>query len=65
MQRLSVAFFHNPDFDAEIRCIDPSAAALYEPVQFGEYYLSKHLKVQHMSTSAATAPSTQSQPRSN
>lgn len=65
VQRLSVAFFHNPDFDAEIRCIDPNAAALYEPVRFGEYYLGKHLKVQHMSTTMAPAPSTESQPRSN
>ena len=48
LQRLSVAFFHNPDFDAEIRCIDPHAAALYEPVQFGAYYLGKHLKAQNM-----------------
>lgn len=52
-QRLSVAFFHNPNFDAEIRCIDPHAAAKYPPVIFGEYYLSKHLKAQNMKATAA------------
>lgn len=64
-QRLSVAFFHNPDFDAEIRCIDPGAEALYAPIEFGEYYLSKHLKAQHMNAAVAAALSTKSQPRSS
>lgn len=54
-QRLSVAFFHNPNFDAEIRCIDPDGAAKYPPVVFGEYYLGKHLKAQNMTTATAAA----------
>jgi isopenicillin N synthase-like dioxygenase len=51
--RFSVAFFHNPNFDAEIKCIDPDAPAKYEPVIFGEYYMGKHLKAQNMSKTAA------------
>jgi isopenicillin N synthase-like dioxygenase len=51
--RLSIPFFHNPNVDAEIRCIrafyGTDEAEKYPPVRFGEYYLSKHLKAQHMS----------------
>lgn len=47
-QRLSIAFFHNPNFDAEIRCIDPDGVAKYPPVVFGDYYLDKHMKAQNM-----------------
>lgn len=50
--RLSIPFFHNPNFDAEIRCIrafyGKDEAEKYPPVQWGEYYLSKHMKAQHM-----------------
>ncbi len=48
IERVSVPFFHNPNFDAEIRCLDPDAAAKYEPVVFGEFFLGKHLKAQKM-----------------
>ncbi len=51
--RFSVAFFHNPNFDAEIRCIDPSAPTKYEPMPFGELFLGKHLKTQNMTKSEA------------
>jgi isopenicillin N synthase-like dioxygenase len=48
--RLTLVFFHNPNCDAEIRCIDPNAPAKYEPVRFGDYYLGKHMKAQHLTT---------------
>jgi len=55
--RLSIPFFHNPNVDAEIRCIrafyGAGQAEKYPPVRFGEYYLSKHMKAQHMSVTAA------------
>ena len=50
VQRLTLVFFQNPNCDAEIRCIDPDAPAKYEPVRFGEYYLGKHMKAQHLTT---------------
>jgi len=57
--RLSIPFFHNPNVDAEIRCIrgfyGKDDAEKYPPVRFGEYYLSKHLKAQHMSLDKAAA----------
>lgn len=50
--RLSIPFFHNPNVDAEIRCVrafyGKDEPEKYPPVRFGEYYLSKHLKAQHM-----------------
>ncbi|WP_395346620.1 isopenicillin N synthase family dioxygenase [Variovorax sp. UC122_21] len=51
--RFSVAFFHNPNFDAEIRCIDANAPSKYEAVQFGAYYMGKHLKAQNMTKATA------------
>lgn len=50
MQRLTLVYFQNPNCDAEIRCIDPTAPAKYAPVRFGDYYLSKHMKAQHLTT---------------
>ena len=49
-QRLTIVFFHNPNCDAEIRCIDPDAPARHAPVIFGDYYLGKHMKAQHLTT---------------
>ena len=49
-QRLTLVFFHNPNCDAEIRCIDPNAPARHEPVIFGDFYLGKHMKAQHLTT---------------
>lgn len=50
--RLSIVFFHNPNHDADIRCIEScirkGERPRYEPVTFGDYYLSKHMKAQHM-----------------
>lgn len=50
VSRLTLVFFQNPNCDAEIRCIDPTAPPKYAPVRFGEYYLSKHMKAQHLTT---------------
>jgi isopenicillin N synthase-like dioxygenase len=50
VQRLTLVYFQNPNCDAEIRCIDPTAPAKYAPVRFGDYYLGKHMKAQHLTT---------------
>jgi isopenicillin N synthase-like dioxygenase len=51
--RLSIPFFHNPNVNAEIRCIRAfygvDEQEKYPPVRFGDFYLSKHLKAQTMS----------------
>ena len=53
-ERLSLVYFHNPDAEAEIECITSfylnGEKAKYEKVNFGEYYLSRHMKAQHMTT---------------
>ena len=36
-KRLSIAFFHHPNYDALIECIAPSGKAKYPPVLSGEY----------------------------
>ena len=36
-KRLSIAFFHHPNYDAEIECIAPPGEAKYPPVGSGEY----------------------------
>ncbi len=36
-RRLSIAFFHHPNYDAEIECIAPPGEAKYPPVGSGEY----------------------------
>ena len=48
IERVSVPFFHNPNFDAEIRCLDEGADARHAPVVFGDFFLGKHLKAQNM-----------------
>jgi isopenicillin N synthase-like dioxygenase len=54
--RLSIPFFHNINVDAEIRCIRAFYGAeereKYPAVRFGDYYLSKHMKAQHMKAEA-------------
>ena len=53
-ERLSLVYSHNPYAEAEIECITSSylneEKAKYEKVNFGEYYLSRHMKAQHMTT---------------
>lgn len=41
-QRLSIAFFHHPNYDASIECIAPPGAAKYPPVNSGEYRDGKY-----------------------
>ncbi len=36
-QRLSIAFFHHPNYDASIECIAPDGQAKYPPVRSGDY----------------------------
>jgi isopenicillin N synthase-like dioxygenase len=36
-KRLSIAFFHHPNYDARIECIAPPGLAKYPPVGSGEY----------------------------
>jgi isopenicillin N synthase-like dioxygenase len=36
-KRLSIAFFHHPNYDARIECIAPPGEAKYPPVGSGEY----------------------------
>jgi isopenicillin N synthase-like dioxygenase len=36
-KRLSIAFFHHPNYDARIECIAPPGQAKYPPVLSGEY----------------------------
>ena len=36
-KRLSIAFFHQPNYDAMIECIAPGGQAKYPPVRSGEY----------------------------
>ena len=47
-ERLSIAFFHAPSYDAEIKCVDtcqgPGNPPKYEPLTYGEYRLDKTLK---------------------
>ena len=52
MDRLSIPFFHNPNHNAEIRCIasclGPHGIAKYPPVRFSDHYLGKLTKAEHM-----------------
>jgi isopenicillin N synthase-like dioxygenase len=63
--RLSIPFFHNVDLDAEIRCIRAFYGAgeseKYPAMRFGDYYLSKHMKAQHMKAEPAAALQEQQQ----
>jgi isopenicillin N synthase-like dioxygenase len=56
--RLSIPFFHNVNLDAEIRCIRAFYGAAesekYPAMRFGDYYMSKHMKAQHMTAEAAS-----------
>jgi isopenicillin N synthase-like dioxygenase len=55
--RLSIPFFHNVNLDAEIRCIRAfygvAESEKYPAMHFGDYYMSKHMKAQHMKAEAA------------
>jgi len=44
VDRISLVFFHMPNHDAEIRCIDGAGAAKYPPVKCSDYFASKYLR---------------------
>ena len=47
-ERLSVAFFHAPNYDAEIKCLEscqiPGEPPKYDPIYFAAYYIDKLMK---------------------
>jgi|TARA_B110000495_G_C22389769_1_gene250618 isopenicillin N synthase-like dioxygenase len=53
-ERLSLVYMYNPDAEAEIECITSfylnGGEAKYKKVNFGEYYLSRHMKGQYKTT---------------
>lgn len=53
--RMTIVFFQNPNFDAEIKVIDPTRPPKYEPLRFGDYYLGKHMKAQHLTVDEEAA----------
>jgi len=49
-KRLSIAFFHHPNYDALVECIAPSGKAKYPPVLSGEYRDLKYRQTRLMET---------------
>jgi isopenicillin N synthase-like dioxygenase len=41
--RLTIAYFQQPDWDAEITCLDASATPRYPPARFADLYLAKQM----------------------
>jgi isopenicillin N synthase-like dioxygenase len=52
--RLSMAFFHHPNYDVLIECLAPSGQAKYSPVLSGEYRDRKYRQTRLMETATAT-----------
>ena len=53
-KRLSMAFFHHPNYDALIQCLAPSGQAKYPPVLSGEYRDLKYRQTRLMETATTT-----------
>jgi isopenicillin N synthase-like dioxygenase len=51
-KRLSMAFFHHPNYDALVECIAPPGKAKYAPVLSGEYRDLKYRQTRLMETTA-------------
>ena len=51
-QRLSIAFFHHPNYDASIECIAPPGQAKYPPVGAGDYRDLKYRQTRLVVTGA-------------
>jgi isopenicillin N synthase-like dioxygenase len=49
-KRLSMAFFHHPNYDTLVECIAPPGKAKYPPVQSGEYRDLKYRQTRLMET---------------
>jgi isopenicillin N synthase-like dioxygenase len=43
-KRLSIAFFHHPNYDALVECIAPPGKAKYAPVLSGRYRDEKYMQ---------------------
>jgi isopenicillin N synthase-like dioxygenase len=56
-KRLSMAFFHHPNYDALIQCQAPSGQAKHPPVLSGEYRNLKYRQTRLMETATTTATS--------
>jgi isopenicillin N synthase-like dioxygenase len=41
-QRISIAFFHHPNYDARVECVSPAGQAKYPPVLSGDYRTQKY-----------------------
>jgi isopenicillin N synthase-like dioxygenase len=41
-QRISIAFFHHPNYDARVECVAPAGEAKYPPILSGEYRAQKY-----------------------
>ena len=54
-KRLSMAFFHHPNYDALIECIAPPGKAKYPPVGSGEYRDLKYQQTRLMETAQKAA----------
>jgi isopenicillin N synthase-like dioxygenase len=54
-KRLSIAFFHHPNYDAVIECIAPPGKAKYSPVGSGEYRDLKYRQTRLMDTAQKAA----------
>ncbi|MSO75425.1 MAG: isopenicillin N synthase family oxygenase [Alphaproteobacteria bacterium] len=53
--RLSTVFFHNPNFDAEIRCLETcrGRGARHAPIRMLDHFMAKHMKARYMRTDDA------------
>jgi isopenicillin N synthase-like dioxygenase len=54
-KRLSIAFFHHPNYDAWIECIAPPGKAKYPPVRSGEYRDLKYRQTRLMESAQSGA----------
>jgi isopenicillin N synthase-like dioxygenase len=52
-KRLSMAFFHHPNYDALIECVAPPGKAKYPPVLSGEYRALKYQQTRVVETAKA------------
>jgi isopenicillin N synthase-like dioxygenase len=57
-RRQSIAFFHQPNWEAEISCVPtclgPSQKAKYSPVRSGAYLMEKFRRTVKVGTAATT-----------
>ena len=53
-KRLSMAFFHHPNYDALIQCVAPPDQAKYPPVLSGEYRDLKYRQTRLLESATAT-----------